>query len=208
MVAPADSWHGGGGVDSLCSARGDGESEAARRIKTQLMVEMQGVNSGGDARVLVLAATNLPYNLDNAIRRRFDKRIYIPLPEAHARAHMFKVHLGDTPNSLTERDFQELGAQTEGFSGSDVAVVVKDVLMQPIRLLREATHFRKVRHPDGGDAYEPCAPGAPGSQECSLQYFADKGLADRVLLRARPTVSPNDLAVFEKFTDEFGEEAN
>ena len=55
-------------VDSLCSARGDGESEAARRIKTQLMVEMQGVNSGGDARVLVLAATNLPYNLDNAIR--------------------------------------------------------------------------------------------------------------------------------------------
>ena len=55
-------------VDSLCSARGEGESEAARRIKTQLMVEMQGVNSGGDARVLVLAATNLPYNLDNAIR--------------------------------------------------------------------------------------------------------------------------------------------
>jgi SpoVK/Ycf46/Vps4 family AAA+-type ATPase len=59
------------------------------------------------------------------------------------------VHLGDTPNSLTERDFQELGAQTEGFSGSDVAVVVKDVLMQPIRLLREATHFRKV---GGADA--------------------------------------------------------
>lgn len=39
----------------------------------------------------------------------------------------------------------------------------------------------QVRHPDGGDAYEPCAPGAPGAQECSLQYFADKGLADRVL---------------------------
>jgi len=68
-------------VDSLCSARGDSESEAARRIKTQLMVEMQGVNTS-DARVLVLAATNLPYNLDQAIRRRFDKRIYIPLPEA------------------------------------------------------------------------------------------------------------------------------
>jgi SpoVK/Ycf46/Vps4 family AAA+-type ATPase len=57
---------------------------------------------------------------------------------------MFKVHLGDTPHSLAERDFQDLGAATDGFSGSDVAVVVKDVLMQPIRLLREATHFRKV----------------------------------------------------------------
>lgn len=53
-------------VDSLCSARGDGESEAARRIKTQLMVEMQGVGSN-NAKVLVLAATNLPYNLDQVM---------------------------------------------------------------------------------------------------------------------------------------------
>jgi SpoVK/Ycf46/Vps4 family AAA+-type ATPase len=66
---------------------------------------------------------------------------------------MFKVHLGDTPHTLTERDFQELGAATEGFSGSDVAVVVKDVLMQPIRLLREATHFRKVG--GGGGSGKP-----------------------------------------------------
>lgn len=70
------------------------------------MIEMQGVNSNADARVLMLGATNLPYNLDQAIRRRFDKRIYIPLPEAHARATMFKIHLGDTPNQLTEADFQ------------------------------------------------------------------------------------------------------
>lgn len=47
-----------------------------------------------------------------AIRRRFDKRIYIPLPEAHARATMFKIHLGDTPNSLTEADFQVGGGGT------------------------------------------------------------------------------------------------
>jgi len=81
---------------------------------------------------------------NTARSRRFDKRIYIPLPEAPARSHMFKVHLGDTPNSLTEKDFGDLGQLTAGFSGSDVSVVVKDVLMQPIRLLREATHFKKV----------------------------------------------------------------
>lgn len=70
------------------------------------MIEMQGVNTSPDARVLMLGATNLPYNLDQAIRRRFDKRIYIPLPEAHARATMFKIHLGDTPHNLTEADYQ------------------------------------------------------------------------------------------------------
>ena len=70
------------------------------------------------------------------------QRIYIALPEAPARAHMFKVHLGDTPNALTQQDFDELGRRTEGFSGSDVAVVVKDVLMEPVRKTQDATHFR------------------------------------------------------------------
>lgn len=58
---------------------------------------------------------------------------------------MFKIHLGTTPHSLTEADFQILGEQTEGFSGSDISVTVKDVLMQPIRFLREATHFKQVK---------------------------------------------------------------
>ena len=52
--------------------------------------------------MLLLGATNLPYALDQAVRRRFDKRIYIPLPEAPARANMFKIHLGDTPHGITQ----------------------------------------------------------------------------------------------------------
>ena len=59
-------------IDALCSSRGDGESEASRRIKTEFLVQMQGVNSN-DSRVLVLGATNLPYALDQAMRRRFDR---------------------------------------------------------------------------------------------------------------------------------------
>jgi len=70
------------------------------------------------------------------------QRIYIPLPELAARAHMFKVHLGDTPHALTMSEFEELGRRTDGFSGSDINVIVKDVLMEPIRKTQEATHFR------------------------------------------------------------------
>lgn len=207
-------------MDSLCSARGDNESEAARRIKTQLMVEMQGVGSDNN-RVLILAATNLPYNLDQAIRRRFDKRIYIPLPEEPARTLMFKIHLGDTPHSLNGSNFQELGRRTEGFSGSDCSIVVKDVMMQPIRMLRECTHFKRVRGQDGRDNYEACSPSEEGAEEKNLQWFSDNNLADRVLppqismrdfekvlLRAKPTVGKGDLQVFVNFTSEFGEEAS
>ena len=70
------------------------------------------------------------------------QRIYIALPEAKARSHMFKVHLGDTPHDLQPKDFEELGQRTEGFSGSDVSVVVKDVLMEPVRLTQDAGYFR------------------------------------------------------------------
>ena len=91
-------------IDALCGARGEGgESEASRRIKTEILVQMQGVGASDSGRVLVLAATNTPYQLDQAVRRRFDKRIYIPLPDEAARAHMFKVHLGETPHDLTHR---------------------------------------------------------------------------------------------------------
>merc|ERR1712183_1029307 len=84
-------------LDSLCSSRSDNESEAARRIKTEFLVQMNGVGVDNDG-VLVLGATNIPWVLDSAIRRRFEKRIYIDLPEEHARTAMFKLNLGSTPN--------------------------------------------------------------------------------------------------------------
>merc|ERR1712072_6852 len=100
---------------------------------------------------------------------------------------------------------------TEGLSGSDVAVVVKDVLFQPVRRTQDATHFKPTKKADGTDGWIACAPSDPQAVEHSLQQFADENLADQVvippismsdfeivLLRARPTVSHDDLAVFEQ----------
>ena len=78
------------------------------------------------------------------ISSRFEKRIYIPLPEEHARTFMFKLHLGTTANTLTEQDFKTLGQRTEGYSGADVGIVVRDALMQPVRKVQTATHFKRV----------------------------------------------------------------
>eukprot|EP00252_Welwitschia_mirabilis_P002273 TRINITY_DN1218_c0_g2_i1.p1 TRINITY_DN1218_c0_g2~~TRINITY_DN1218_c0_g2_i1.p1 ORF type:complete len:439 (-),score=100.12 TRINITY_DN1218_c0_g2_i1:476-1792(-) len=205
-------------IDSLCGQRGEGnESEASRRIKTELLVQMQGVGNN-DQKVLVLAATNTPYSLDQAIRRRFDKRIYIPLPDMKARQHMFKVHLGDTPHNLMEADFEDLARKTEGFSGSDISVCVKDVLFEPVRKTQDAMFFRKVSTKDG-EMWMPCGPRQPGAIQTTMQDLAAEGLAakimpppiskldfDKVLARQRPTVSKSDLEVHERFTREFGEE--
>lgn len=76
---------------------------------------------------------------------RFEKRIYIPLPEEHARSFMFKLHLGSTPNGLTDDNFVTLGKKTDGYSGADISIIVRDALMQPIRRVQSATHFKKVK---------------------------------------------------------------
>ncbi|KAE9461349.1 hypothetical protein C3L33_06745, partial [Rhododendron williamsianum] len=193
-------------IDSLCGQRGEGnESEASRRIKTEVLVQMQDYPSDGLAKRQLL----------QAIRRRFDKRIYIPLPDLKARQHMFKVHLGDTPHNLTESDFESLARKTEGFSGSDIAVCVKDVLFEPVRKTQDAMYF--VKTPD--DLLMPCGPKQPGAVQTTMQDLDAKGLAskilpppiakadfDKVLARQRPTVSKADLDVHERFTKEFGEE--
>ena len=93
---------------------------------------MQGVGKD-DEGLLVLGATNIPWGLDSAIRRRFERRIYISLPDARARERMIALHLGTTANNLTEQDFRYIAEQTDGFSGSDIGTLVKAALMEPIR---------------------------------------------------------------------------
>ena len=101
---------------------------------------MQGVGNNNEG-LLVLAATNVPWEIDPAFRRRFEKRIYIPLPEAPARARMFELNLGKTPHSLTQSDFLRLGEMAPGFSGSDISVVTREALMEPLRKCRTARYW-------------------------------------------------------------------
>jgi len=130
-------------VDALCGPRGEGESEASRRIKTEMLVQMDGV--GRDSKgVLVLGATNIPWQLDAAIRRRFQRRVHISLPDLPARTKMFEISVGSTPCELVAADFRKLGELSEGYSGSDISIAVQDALMQPVRKIQTATHYKKV----------------------------------------------------------------
>ena len=79
-------------IDSLCSTRSANDGDNSKRIKTEFLVQMQGVGKVMDG-ILILAATNDPVGLDPAMRRRFQKRIYISLPNDGARIDMFKLHL-------------------------------------------------------------------------------------------------------------------
>ena len=206
-------------VDSLCGTRGEGESEASRRIKTEFLVQMNGVHNDHETEVLVLGATNIPWALDSAIKRRFEKRVYIPLPELDARRRMFELNIGSTPCTLTPRDIRTLAAQTEGYSGADVAVVVREALMQPVRRVMNATHFKQVQEvDDDGTArtrYMPCSPGDPDAREMTWMDVESDQLREphlvmndflKALHAVRPSVSAADIQKHLDFMRESGAE--
>ncbi|KAJ5174816.1 Vacuolar protein sorting-associated protein 4 [Penicillium canariense] len=200
-------------VDALCGPRGEGESEASRRIKTELLVQMDGV--GKDSKgVLILGATNIPWQLDAAIRRRFQRRVHISLPDINARMKMFMLAVGSTPCQLTQADYRSLAEMSDGYSGSDISIAVQDALMQPIRKIQTATHYKKVTV-DGAEKFTPCSPGDAGATEMTwLSIEAEQLLEPPLVLKdfikavrnSRPTVSQEDLQRNSEWTQEFGSE--
>jgi SpoVK/Ycf46/Vps4 family AAA+-type ATPase len=80
-------------IDSMLTTRQEGEGEASRRVKTEFLVHLDGVATTGDDRVLIVGATNRPEELDEAARRRLEKRLYIPLPDLQGRIQMVKIAL-------------------------------------------------------------------------------------------------------------------
>lgn len=185
-------------IDSLLSSRsGTGEHEATRRIKTEFLIQWSDLAKAaagreqsekdkerGDAsRVLVLAATNLPWAIDEAARRRFVRRQYIPLPEDHVRKSQLMTLLSHQKHELDDKDMDQLVTLTEGFSGSDITALAKDAAMGPLRSLGE-----KLLHMTMDEIRPICFDDFKSS-----------------LKTIRPSVSKQGLKDFEDWAKEFGE---
>ncbi|XP_065179657.1 katanin p60 ATPase-containing subunit A-like 2 [Sycon ciliatum] len=130
-------------LDSVMSKRGSGdgmsEHEGSRRLKTELLVQMDGLAKSSD-NVFVLAASNLPWELDAAMLRRLEKRIIVDLPVEAARKAMMEHYL--PPHTPAENgglaissslDYGKLAQMTENYSGSDIKLVCKEAAMRPVR---------------------------------------------------------------------------
>eukprot|EP00347_Sterkiella_histriomuscorum_P020741 403336650 len=140
-------------IDALASSRGGGEHESSRRVKAELLIQMDGVGTVSSAsaneaqddteakkNVMVLAATNRPQDLDEAIRRRLEKRIYIPLPTEKGREELFKINLRHIPLN-EDINWQKLVDITDGYSGADISNVCRDAAMMPMRRQLQSGSF-------------------------------------------------------------------
>ena len=135
-------------VDSVGTKRTDGENEASKKVLAEMLVQMDGIselNSGKNENndingteeikpkfVMVLGATNMPWDLDDALRRRFEKRIYIPLPNKIGREQMFHINFKGIKLS-NDVDIDTLVQKTEGYSGHDISSVCREASLMNMR---------------------------------------------------------------------------
>lgn len=127
---------------------------------------------------------------------------------------MFEIHVGSTPCHLTSKDYRALAEKTEGYSGSDIAIVVRDALMQPVRKVISATHFKRVEDTETGKTkWTPCSPGDPDAVEKSWSDIESDELLEpplrlvdflKSLDTVRPTVTQADIKRHDEWTKESG----
>ncbi|XP_064541808.1 fidgetin-like protein 1 isoform X2 [Drosophila montana] len=122
-------------VDSLLSQRSDNEHESSRRLKNEFFIQLDGAATNEDDHIVIIGATNRPQELDEAVRRRFVRRIYVSLPAAPARQQIIEKLIQQVHHNLDKAQVQGLAELTEGYSGADMDSLCRYAAMQPLRAL-------------------------------------------------------------------------
>jgi SpoVK/Ycf46/Vps4 family AAA+-type ATPase len=168
-------------IDSLLSQRGGEEGEASRRVKTEFLVQMDGVGGVADERMLLVGATNRPQELDEAARRRMVKRLYIPLPDHAARMDLITRLLRKEEHSLTMQDVYDIATEAAGYSGADCKALCAEASLGPMREIRD---IRKVT--------------AAGVRPISLQDFKN------AIRQVRASVGTQDIETYIQWNSQYG----
>ena len=190
-------------VDSIGQKRSDGDNEASRKVMAEMLVQMDGVSGKLDQEdisieelkkniVMVMGATNLPWDLDDALRRRFEKRVYIPLPNSVGRREMFNINMKgiQVEDGI---DMDKLVQLTDGYSGADIANVCREAsLMQMRRKLMKTggkLNFTAIKlNPSKTLIDELDAPVTQNDFELAIKNISK-------------SVSQNDIKKYEEFTE-------
>lgn len=172
-------------IDSLLSQRNAQDHEVSRKMKTEFLLRFDGIGSNEEDRLLIIGATNRPSELDEAARRRFTRRLYIPLPDVNARITIVRSLLKGSESNLTEEEFRDIANKTDGFSGADMATLCKEAAMFPVRdVMEKQIDIEKVT----------------GSDIRPVQYSDFL----QALKNTRPSVSPSEIVHYAEFNINFG----
>lgn len=195
-------------IDSLLTARQSGDNESSRRVKNEFLTSLEGADTSSESKVLLVGATNMPWELDPAALRRLPKRLYVPLPGKAARIGLLKRQLEKHNRSsglqgeLGDADLQSIASRTGGFSGSDLQSLLHEAAMGPVReasaaIIREGGLQRK-RDADGSFVGGGGDSNATKPRNIQTQDF------EMALRRVKPGFNKDEELKHKGFNDEHG----
>ena len=199
-------------IDSVMSERS--ENDFTRKIKALILIEIDNIlNEEG---ILFLSVTCYPWGLDHSFIKKFQKKIYLSYPELDSRKKMFQFYLKDTPNTLTEEQFEYLAEKTNYYSGSDISTLCQQANFEPVTKCLISEYFKKIPGINGFKwNYTPCDENEPGAMKMKMTELPEikallppkveyKDFID-VLKRNKVDFCYYNLEKMEKFNEEFGE---
>jgi len=180
-------------IDSLCGARG-GEHEASRRVKSEILMQMDGVASSvssdegeKEPLIMVLGATNFPWEIDEALRRRLEKRVYIPLPDIEARIQLLQINTKSI-KLTSDVDLKELATRLDGYSGADITNICRDASMMSMRRRIKGLRPEEIKNIPKDELEAPV----------TLEDF------NIAISKIQRSVSQADIKKFDQWMEEYG----
>ena len=163
--------------------------------------------------VIFIAATNLPWELDNAILSRFGNRIFIPLPDSESRENLIYNLMLPIPNSLSEEDYNQITEKTEGFSGRDIVNLFKHLITNVrIKKLNKVEYF----YQDNGKYY-PCDINHPNAKKMKWKDAEDTSKIQpplitvddfNIALKEHKKSPSQPIGLYKNWTEKYGENGN
>ena len=134
-------------IDSILSKRSDNDNEAAKRLKTEFLIQFDGLGSNSDAKLLVITATNRPMDLDDALLRRLPKRVYCGPLDVDGRFDFVKKLIKTIDYKISDDEIKDIAKKTENYSNSDLKELCREAAYEPVRELstEEVKTVKKLR---------------------------------------------------------------
>ena len=131
-------------IESILSKRKEDENEAMKRLKTEFLIQFDGVGSSQDARVLIIGATNRPFDLDPAVVRRLPKRVYIGPFDIEERKFFIKEIISQNDNTITDEQYGKIAELCNNYSNSDLKELCREAAYEPLREI--STNVQKLEN--------------------------------------------------------------
>ena len=202
-------------VDRICSSETD--IDYIKRIEIEFRIQIENTFKS-DENILIIGATNNPWELNPIFRKIFQKKIYISLPRINERKDLFDKYLKDIPNTLTEEQKEDIVKRTDWFSAHDIITLIKDANLEQTKKYKDAEYFKKIPGINENTwNYVPCQKNEEDAIKMIFSEIPDpKDLLppkaiyeDFIVLLKKMNgncINQNDYDKYEEFTIEFGQE--